>query len=134
VNVNVNVAIVASNVNVAGLNTFVRYAGNAIANALAAVFAGLSLYVAPAPATSTSWATPGAIAGVVIAGVVAIVLIVLLSVFIPRIQHYQQAQVFGQGFQPQQQQQQMQMQQQVPPGAFFASPQHMEMGGKVVSF
>ena len=135
--VNVNVAIVAANSNVAALNRLLRNAGPVIVTALAAGFPGLTLYVAPPPAPpSTSWATPGAIAGVVVGGAVAITLIVLLSVFIPRIQHYRQAQVFGQGFP-----QQVQMQQQVPPGAFTSSAQQgaqagvqTQTGGKVVSF
>jgi hypothetical protein len=67
----------------------------------------------------------------VVGGAAAITLIVLLSVFIPRMQHYQQAQVFGHGF-PQMQQQQ------VPPGAFFSSAHQEEsgvqVGGKEMSF
>jgi hypothetical protein len=124
-------------VNVAVLANVLRNAGPVIVNGLSASYPGFSLYVAPPPAPpSTSWATPGAIAGVVVGGAAAISLIVLLSVFIPRMQHYQQAQVFGQGFQPHAQQQQ----QQVPPGAFYSSPHQeegglgMQMGGKVVSF
>ena len=65
-----------------------------------------TLFVAgvPAPAPpSTSWATPGAIAGVAVAGAVAVTLIVLLSVFLPRMRRSSQGQVFGQGF-PQQHQ------------------------------
>jgi hypothetical protein len=131
------VACTGPAVNVAVLTNVLRNAGPVIANGLSALYPGLSLYVAPPPAPpSASWATPGAIAGVVIGGAVAISLIVLLSVFIPRMQYYQQAQVFGQGFQPHAQQQQ----QQVPPGAFYSSPHQEEggagvqMGGKVVSF
>jgi hypothetical protein len=131
--VNVNVALVALNMNVTLLNKFLPPAGAVVVNALAPLFPGFSLYNAPvaAPApSSTAWATPGAIAGVVVGGAAAITLIVLLSVFIPRMQHYQQAQVFGHGF-PQQQQQ-------VPPGAFFSSAHQEEsgvqVGGKEMSF
>ena len=142
--VNVAVAIVAVNLNLGPLDGLLASAGPAIINALAPLYPGISLCAAPTSPTSptpptpapssTSWATPGNISGVVIGGVVAIVLIVLLSVLIPHMQHYRQAQVFGQGFQSQQPQQ-------LPPGAFYtssAAPQQMEagvqMGGKVVSF
>jgi hypothetical protein len=142
--VNVNVAIVAVNMKLDTLNGLLNSAGPLLINALAPLYPSISLCAAPTSPTSptpptpapssTAWATPGAISGVVIGGVVAIVLIVLLSVLIPRMQYYQQAQVFGQGVPSQQPQQ-------LPPGAFYpssAAPQQMEagvqMGGKVVSF
>jgi len=138
--VNVAVAIVAVNLNLGPINGLLASAGPAIINALAPIYPGISLCAAPTSPTSptpapssTAWATPGNISGVVIGGVVAIVLIVLLSVLIPRMQHYRQQQVFGQGFPSQPQQ--------LPPDAFYtssAAPQQMEagvqMGGKVVSF
>jgi hypothetical protein len=140
--VNVNVAVVAVNMNVEMLTNLLAGSGLVFVNALAPLFPGFSLYVPPLAATSsTSWATPGNIAGVVIGGVVVITFIVLLSVFIPRIQHYRywQAPIFGHGFPlhtQQQQQQQQQGPQQVPPDAFYAAQQHVSPSPaiKVVSF
>jgi len=134
--VNVNVAIRAFQSSTVSLQNILANAGPAIVNALSVPFPGFALGLTasvPAPApSSTAWATPGAIAGVVVGGAAAITLIVLLSIFIPRMQHYQQAQVFGHGFP------QMQQQQQVPPGAFFSSAHQEEsgvqVGGKEMSF
>jgi len=142
--VNIFVAVLATFGNVPALNNLLRNAGPAIANALATAFPGISappVVVVVAPASSTFW-TAGVIAGVVIAGAVAIVLIVLLSILIPRMQHYrQQPQVYGGSFPTQQQFTYPQQQSGVPPGAFYASPQQqmpqaggMEMGVKTVSF
>ena len=121
--VNIVVAIQALNNNLAALKNLLANAGPAIVNALAPAFTDLSVLMVPAPAPpTTSWATPGAIAGVVVAGAVALSLIVLLSVFIPRMQSRRGAPVFGPGFAPGQPQQ-------VPPGAFSSSsPQQLETG------
>ena len=131
-----NIIVVINNVrnnNIPALNRVLANAGPAIINALLPLFLGLALYIAPVTTATSAFWTPGVIAGVVIAGVVVIVLIVLLSVLIPRMQHYRQAQVFGQGYSNQ-----------TPPAQFYGSspqaqvPQQMEagvqMGGKMVSF
>jgi len=132
--VNVNVAIRAAQSTAPSLKNILGHAGPAIGNALAVPYPGFAvglLAIAPSPASpSTAWATPGAIAGVVVGGAAAITLIVLLSVFIPRMRHRQQAQEFSPGYA---------QQQGSAPGAFVPSPQQheesgLEVGGKVVTF
>jgi hypothetical protein len=135
--VTVNVAIRAAQGVAPSLKNILGYAGPAIGNALAVPFPGFTVSVGllaaappPAPTSTTTWATPGAIAGVVVGGAVAVTLIVLLSVFIPRMRSQAQAQVFGHGYPHQ-----MQQMQQVPPGDFIPSQQpDVQMGGKVASF